>query len=62
MTTVNEVVTEGFKKAGLLADGQAMTGGDLASAVSDFNDMVGQWNTMRWMTWDLVSGKGTMFR
>src|SRR5476651_148675 len=54
MTTVNEVVTEAQKKAGLLADGQSMTGGDLASAVADFNDMVGQWNTQRWMTWDLV--------
>lgn len=54
MTTVNEVVTEAQKKAGLLADGQAMTGGDLVSAVADFNDMVGQWNTQRWMTWDLV--------
>ena len=54
MTTVNEVVTEAFKKAGLLADGQAVTGGDLASGVADLNDMIGQWNTMRWMTWDLV--------
>src|ERR1017187_9721159 len=54
MTTVNEVITEAQKKSGLLADGQAMTGGDLVSAVADFNDMVGQWNTQRWMTWDLV--------
>jgi hypothetical protein len=54
MTTVNEVITEAQKKAGLLADGQSMTGGDLVSAVADFNDMVGQWNTQRWMTWDLV--------
>src|ERR1035437_6154112 len=54
MTTVNEVVTEAQKKAGLLADGQAMTGGDLASAVADFNDMTAQWATKRWMTWGIV--------
>src|SRR5450631_858446 len=54
MTTVNEVVTEAQKKAGLLADGQSMTGGDLVSAVADFNDMTAQWATQRWMVWGIV--------
>ena len=55
MTTVNDVITEAFKKAGLLGLGQTMDGGDMVSAVSDFNDMVSQWNTQRWMIWDLVN-------
>ena len=54
MTTVNDVITEAFRKAGLLGTGQTMDGGDMVSAVADFNDLVGQWNTQRWMTWDLV--------
>jgi hypothetical protein len=54
MTTVNEVITEAQKKAGLLADGQSMTGGDLVSAVSDFNDLCAQWATQRWMTWGIL--------
>lgn len=54
MTTVNDVVTEAFRKAGLLGLGQTMDGGDIVSGLADFNDMVSQWNTQRWMTWDLV--------
>lgn len=55
MTTVNDVITEAWKKSGVLGLGQTMDGGDMVSAVADFNDMVSQWNTQRWMTWDLVS-------
>ena len=55
MTTVNDVITEGLKKSGVLGDGQAMSGGDMVSALSDFNDMIGQWNSQRWLTWNLVS-------
>ena len=54
MTTVNDVVTEAFRKSGLLGLGQTMDGGDIVSGLADLNDMVAQWNTMRWMTWDLV--------
>ena len=50
MTTVNDVITEGLKKSGVLGDGQAMSGGDMVSALSDFNDMIGQWNSQRWLT------------
>ena len=54
MTTVNDVITEALRKSGVLGLGQTMDGGDIVSAVADFNDMVGQWNTQRWMTWGLV--------
>jgi len=54
MTTVNDVITEAFRKSGLLGLGQTMDGGDIVSAVADFNDMVSQWNSKRWMVWDLV--------
>ena len=55
MTTVNDVLTEGLKKSGVLANGQTMDGGDMVSALADFNDMIAQWNTQRWMTWDLLT-------
>jgi hypothetical protein len=54
MTTVNDVITEGLKKSGVLGLGQSVVGDDLVSALADFNDMIAQWNTQRWMTWDLV--------
>ena len=54
MATVNEVITEAWKKSGVLGLGQTMDGDDLVSAVSDFNDMVSQWNTKRFLVWDLV--------
>ena len=53
MTTVSDVINEAWMKSGVLGLGQTMDGGDLVSAVSDFNDMVGQWQTQRWMTWGL---------
>ena len=40
MTTVNDVVNEAFRKAGLLGIGQTMDGGDIVSGLADFNDMV----------------------
>ena len=54
MTTVNDVVNEAFRKAGLLGIGQTMDGGDIVSGLADFNDMVSQWFTQRWMTWGLL--------
>lgn len=55
MTTVNDVLNEAFRKSGVLGLGQTMDGGDIVSGLADFNDMVSQWNTMRWMVWDLVT-------
>lgn len=54
MATVFEVVSEAWKKAGVLGLGQSMTGDDTASGVADFNDMISQWNTQRWLTWGLL--------
>jgi hypothetical protein len=53
MTTLNDVITEAWRKSGVLGLGQSMTGDDTVSAVQDFNDMVAQWQTQRWMTWGL---------
>lgn len=55
MTTVNDVLTEAFKKSGVLGLGQTMDGGDIVSGLADLNDMIAQWNTQRWMTWDLLT-------
>jgi hypothetical protein len=55
MTTVSDVINEAWRKAGLLGLGQSMTGDDQVSGLSDFNDMIAQWNSQRWMTWDLVT-------
>ena len=55
MTTVSDIINEAWRKAGLLGLGQAMTGDDQVSGLADFNDMIGQWNSQRWMTWDLVN-------
>lgn len=54
MTTVNDVLTEALKKAGVAALGQSVDGGVMVSALADFNDMVAQWQTQRWMAWGLV--------
>lgn len=63
MTTVSDVITEAWKKAGLLGSGQSMSGDDTVSGVADFNDMVAQWQTQRWMTWGLqelnITSSGT---
>ena len=55
MTTVNDVITEALKKSGVLGSGQSVDGGDMVSALADFNDMIAQWNTQRWMVWDLLT-------
>jgi hypothetical protein len=55
MTTVNDVITEAMKKSGVLGLGQSVAGDDMVSALADFNDLVSQWNTKRWMVWDLVT-------
>lgn len=54
MTTVNDVITEALKKSGVLGTGQSMAGDDMVSALADFNDIVAQWQTMRWMNWGLA--------
>lgn len=63
MTTVNDVITEGLKKSGVLGDGQSATGDMMVSALADFNDMIGQWQTQRWLTWGLqelsINSSGT---
>jgi hypothetical protein len=55
MTTVADVIKEGQLKSGVLGLGQSMTGDDQVSCLADFNDMIAQWNSQRWMTWDLVT-------
>jgi len=53
MTTVADVINEASRKSGILGLGQTLSGDDLVSCLADFNDMVGQWQTQRWMTWGL---------
>lgn len=53
MTTVNDVITEAWKKSGVLGLGQTMDGDDTVSALQDLNDMLSQWATKRFMNWGI---------
>lgn len=63
MTTVNDVITEAWKKSGVLGQGQSMTGDDTVSGLADLNDMLSQWATQRFMNWGLqeqhITSSGT---
>lgn len=54
MATGNEVVVQALKKSGIIGQGRVPSATESADALLDLNDMLGQWNTKRLMTWDLV--------
>lgn len=54
MTTGRDVLTYALKKAGITGQGRTASATDITDALADLNDMVGQWNTNRWMVWNLV--------
>jgi hypothetical protein len=54
VTTAQDIVTQSFKKAGLLGLGQTMDGGDFADGLSDLGDMLALWNEKRWLVWHLI--------
>lgn len=54
MTTGRDVVEYALKKAGVLGVGQTASATDANDGINDLNDMLAQWNTKRWMIWDLL--------
>lgn len=54
MATGNEIVVQALKKSGIVGQGRAPTATESNDALLDLNDMLAEWNTQRWMTWDLV--------
>lgn len=55
MTTGNDIVEQALKKAGILGIGRTPSASDANDALADLNDMLAEWNTQRWMIWDLLS-------
>lgn len=54
MPTGQDVVSAALKKAGILGVGRNASAQDTNDALSDLNDMIAEWNTQRWMVWDLL--------
>lgn len=54
MTTVNDLIRQALKKAGVLGVGQNPRAEDINDAFADLNDMVGQWARQRWLIYHLV--------
>lgn len=55
MTTAADIVLQALKKAGITGIGRTPSAEDSQDALSDLNDMLAEWNTQRWMIWDLVN-------
>lgn len=52
--TGTDIVTYALKKAGILGIGRNASAQDTTDALADLNDMIAEWNTQRWMIWDLL--------
>lgn len=54
MTTGSDIVTQALKKAGILGFGRVASAEESNDALADLNDMLAEWNTQRWLIWDLL--------
>jgi hypothetical protein len=54
VATGADIVTFALKKAGILGVGRNASSQDNTDALADLNDMIAEWNTQRWMVWDLL--------
>lgn len=54
MATGRDIVTQALRKAGVTAAGRPPNADDITDGLSDFNDMLGQWMTDRWLVWNLI--------
>src|SRR5665647_3672357 len=52
--TAGSIVYTAFKKAGLVGDGQQMSGTQIDDGLTDFGDMLSIWNEKRWLVWHLL--------
>jgi hypothetical protein len=53
-TTGADIVNQALKKAGILGVGRVPSAEDNNDALADLNDMLAEWNTQRWLVWDLL--------
>lgn len=53
-TTGSDIVIQALKKAGILGIGRTASATDSNDALADLNDMIAEWNTQRWMIWNLL--------
>lgn len=54
MPTGADIVTQALLKAGVTGEGRNPSAKQTNDALADLNDMIAEWNTQRWMTWDLL--------
>jgi hypothetical protein len=54
MTTGRDIVTDALMKAGIIGVGQSVSPTDANNGIDDLNDLLAQWNTKRWMIFDLL--------
>ena len=54
--TVNDVVTAGLRKSGIMGLGQSPypSGSDVLDAQNDLSDMLAEWNTQTWLVWNKI--------
>lgn len=52
--TGDTVVRAALRRAGITGQGRPPSAADSNNALEDFNDMIAQWNTQRWMNWNLL--------
>jgi hypothetical protein len=54
MKTAGDIITDAFKKAGILGVGQSLDADDMQGGLDNLTDLVAQWQRKRWMVWHLV--------
>lgn len=55
MITGRDIVNQALWKAGITGRGITPSGTDTSDALADLNDMLGQWRTQSFMTWDKLN-------
>ncbi len=55
MTTGRDIATQALFKAGITGRGITPSNADTQDALADLSDMLDQWNTNRFLTWDMLN-------
>jgi len=53
-TTGSDIVIQALKKSGVTGIGRQPSADDTQDGLADLNDMLAEWNTQRWMIWNLL--------
>ncbi len=54
MISAGNIITDAFKKAGILGVGQSLDADDMQGGLDNLSDLVAQWQRKRWMVWHLL--------